>query len=67
LKSWLAANPDVRDPLMILESLPRAESRDYAERVMANMGLCRKRFGQETIEFDELAAGKPAIYRRQDR
>ncbi|MGE3302863.1 MAG: transglycosylase SLT domain-containing protein [Hyphomonadaceae bacterium] len=67
LSRWLAANPDLKDPLLILELLPRAESRDYAERVLANMALCRKRFGQEAVEFDELASGKAAKYLRQDR
>jgi soluble lytic murein transglycosylase-like protein len=66
LSRWLATT-NITDPLLILESLPRAESRDYAERVMANMGLCRKRFGQEPVEFDELASGKPARYVRMDR
>jgi soluble lytic murein transglycosylase-like protein len=68
LTRWLAANPgDARDSLMMIESLPRAESRDYAERVLSHMGLCRKRFGQESAEFDELASGKPALYVRLDR
>jgi peptidoglycan lytic transglycosylase len=66
LSRWLAA-AGPKDPLMMLESLPRAESRDYAERVMAYMGLCRKRFGQEAVEFDELASGKIARYVRLDR
>ncbi len=65
LTRWLAS-AGLTDPLMILEALPRAESRDYAERVMANMGLCRKRFGQEASEFDELASGKPARYVKMD-
>ena len=67
LTRWLATQPDLSDPLMILESLPRAESRDYAERVIAGMGLCRKRFGQSAAEFAELAGGKPARYVQLDR
>jgi soluble lytic murein transglycosylase-like protein len=63
----LAANPDQRDPLMLMESLPRTESRDYAERVLSHMGLCRKRLGQDSAEFLELASGKPATYVRLDR
>ncbi len=66
LNRWLQS-AGLTDPLLILESLPRAESRDYAERVMSNMGLCRKRFGQEATEFDELASGKPARLVRIDR
>ena len=68
LTRWLAANPgEGRDSLMMIESLPRAESRDYAERVLSHMGLCRKRFGQESAEFDELASGKSARYVKLDR
>ncbi len=67
LSRHLAANPDLRDPLMMIESLPRAESRDYAERVLSHMGLCRKRLNQDSAEFLELASGKPATYVKLDR
>ena len=68
LTRWLAANPGVsRDPLILIESLPSVQARDYAERVLSNMGLCRKRLGQQSAEFDELASGKPARYVRLDR
>jgi soluble lytic murein transglycosylase-like protein len=66
LNRWLAG-ANLSDPLLILESLPRTESRDYAERVMGYMGLCRRRFGQEPVEFDLLASGRPARYTQQDR
>lgn len=62
LGRWQATQPELRDPLMMLEALPRAESRDYAERVLSHMGLCRRRFGQEPVEFDRLAAGGVARY-----
>jgi soluble lytic murein transglycosylase-like protein len=68
LTRWLTANPgQARDPLMMIESLPSAQARDYAERVLSHMGLCRKRFGQESAEFDELASGKPALYVSLDK
>jgi soluble lytic murein transglycosylase-like protein len=67
LTRWLATQPDLKDPLMMMEMLPRAESRDYAERVVANVGLCRKRFGQEASEFDELASGQAARYVHMDK
>jgi hypothetical protein len=31
------------------------------------MALCRKRYGQEPVELDAMAAGRPAIYTPQDR
>lgn len=62
LSRWLATQPNDIDPLLLLEMLPRAESRDYAERALSHMALCRKRFGQPTPELDRLASGEPAIY-----
>ncbi len=62
LSRWLATQPADIDPLLLLEMLPRAESRDYAERALSHMALCRKRYGQPTPELDRLASGLPAIY-----
>jgi soluble lytic murein transglycosylase len=62
LSRWLATQPSDLDPLLILEMMPRAESRDYAERSLSHMALCRKRYGQPTPELDRLAAGEPALY-----
>ncbi len=62
LSRWLATQPADIDPLLLLEMLPRAESRDYAERALSHMALCRRRYGQPTLELDRLAAGGPALY-----
>jgi soluble lytic murein transglycosylase-like protein len=62
LSRWLATQPADLDPLLVLEMMPRAESRDYAERSLSHMSLCRKRYGQPTPEMDRLAAGQPALY-----
>jgi soluble lytic murein transglycosylase-like protein len=62
LSRWLATQPSDIDPLLMLEMLPRAESRDYAERALSHMSLCRKRYGQPTPELDRLASGLPALY-----
>ena len=62
LSRWLATQPADLDPLLLLETLPRAESRDYAERALSHMALCRKAMGQPRIELDRLAAGAPALY-----
>jgi len=67
LQRWMQATPEDGDPLMLLESLPRAESRDYAERVLSHMALCRKRFMQPTPELDQLASGQPARYQALDQ
>jgi soluble lytic murein transglycosylase len=67
LSRWLATQPADLDPLLVLEMMPRAESRDYAERSLSHMALCRKRYGQPTPELDRLAAGQPALYQPLDR
>ena len=67
LSRWLATQPADIDPLLLLETMPRAESRDYAERALSHMALCRKRYGQPTPELDRLASGLPAIYTPLDR
>jgi soluble lytic murein transglycosylase len=67
LSRWLATQPADIDPLMLLETMPRAESRDYAERAISHLTLCRRRYGQPTPELDQLAAGGPAIYTPLDR
>jgi hypothetical protein len=67
LSRWLESTPPSADPLMLMESLPRYETRDYVERVLSHMALCRKRFGQMPFELASLASGQPAIYRQQDR
>jgi soluble lytic murein transglycosylase-like protein len=62
LSRWLATQPADIDPLLLLEMLPRAESRDYAERALSHMSLCRRRYGQPTPELDRIASGGPALY-----
>ena len=67
LSRWLATQPADLDPLLGLEMMPRAESRDYAERSLSHLTLCRKRYGQPTPEMDRLAAGGPALYTPLDQ
>ncbi len=62
LSRWLGTQAADIDPLLLLETMPRMESRDYAERALSHMALCRKSYGQPTPELDRLAAGEPAIY-----
>jgi soluble lytic murein transglycosylase-like protein len=66
LSRWLATQPAQYDPLLLLEMLPRAESRDYAERVLSHMALCRKAYGQPTPELNRLASGATASYEALD-
>lgn len=62
LSRWLSSQPADLDALLLLETMPRAESRDYAERALSHMALCRRRFSQPTPELDRLASGGAALY-----
>ena len=44
------------DPLLFIETLPKLETRLFAERVLTNLWIYRLRFGQETPSLDALAA-----------
>jgi soluble lytic murein transglycosylase-like protein len=66
MQRWLADFPGRDDPLVMLESIPRAESRAYAERVLAFTFLCRKRAGLPNPELDAMAAGRQPIHRTPD-
>jgi len=66
LARWEASYPRTDDPLLWLESIPRHETRDYAERVMSHFALCRKRYGQPPAEMIAMASGNAPIYQPMD-
>jgi soluble lytic murein transglycosylase-like protein len=57
LLSWRKEVDFGVDPLLFIESIGFYETRNYIERVMANLWLYRMRLGQETPSLDALAAG----------
>ena len=46
-----------QDPLLFIESIGFYETRNYIERVMANLWLYRMRLGQDAPSLDALASG----------
>ncbi|HYG85997.1 MAG TPA: lytic transglycosylase domain-containing protein [Azospirillum sp.] len=52
----------IDDPLLFVESLPYAETRDYVGKVLANFWIYRLRLGQETGSLDAVAAGAWPVY-----
>lgn len=54
------------DSLMIIESLPSVETRNYVEKVMAGYWIYRKKFGQESKTLDALATGATFVDARLD-
>ncbi|MGZ8364087.1 MAG: lytic transglycosylase domain-containing protein, partial [Caulobacteraceae bacterium] len=65
LKAEQSAGLD--DSLMIVESLPAHQTREYVEKVMANYWTYRRLFGQPTRSLDALAGGAKVIDVRLDR
>ena len=62
LSKWQAIREDNSDPLLFIETLPLAETRDYIKRVMTNMWMYRLRLGQPTEGLDDAAAGAWPTY-----
>jgi soluble lytic murein transglycosylase-like protein len=55
------------DTLLLVESLPALETRDYVEKVMAAYWTYRRKFGGETRTLDALARGEPIADIRLDK
>lgn len=58
LRRWERRAHHGEDPLLFIETIPSRETRDFVERVLANMWIYRLRFGQQTPSLDALAAGE---------
>ncbi|MEO1014738.1 MAG: lytic transglycosylase domain-containing protein [Pseudomonadota bacterium] len=56
----------IDDPLLFIETIPNAESRDYVEKVLTNIWIYRQRFGQPTPSRDKVAAGEAPVYEALD-
>ena len=66
LNKWRRSLDDVNDPLLFIESLPYAETRDYVEKVLANYWIYRMRLGQPSPSLDAVAAGGWPVYMPKD-
>lgn len=66
LAKWLRAIDHREDWLMFIESLPKRETRNYVERVMANLWAYRSRFGQPSPSLDAIARGAWPTYTSLD-
>ena len=68
LNKWWrrASRRKATDPLIFIETIPAGETRNYVERVLANLWIYRSRLGQEAPTLDRLAAGQVPIYEPLD-
>lgn len=55
-----------QDPLLFIETIPFYETRDFIEKVLANMWIYRIQFGQPTPGLDAVASGAWPVYERLD-
>jgi len=55
------------DTLLLVESLPALETRDYVEKVAAAYWSYRRKFGSETATLDAVARGDRLVDMRLDR
>lgn len=68
LNKWRrrAARRKATDPLIFIETIPARETRNYVERVLANLWIYRSRLGQDSPTLDRLAAGQVPLYEALD-
>ncbi len=62
LNKWRKQNNDLGDPLFLIESLPSRETRQFIEKVLANLWIYRNRLGQDTPSLNAIAAGHNPVY-----
>ncbi len=63
---WSASVKGAEDTLMFMEAAPNGQARVYAERVMSNMWIYHRRFGQRAPSLEKLARGLTPTYEPQD-
>ena len=66
LQKWLKRVRHQDDPLLLIEAIPSAETRNFAERVLANLWIYRLRLGQAIPSLDAVAAGDWPRYQALD-
>lgn len=62
LLKWKKRWDTVEDPLLFIELIPVAETRQYVEKVLSNYWIYRMRAGQNTPTLNAISSGQPAIY-----
>ena len=67
LVRWRRNMGRIEDPLLFIESLPSRETRDFVEKVVANLWIYRARLGQPRPTLDAVAAGDWPAYTALDR
>ena len=62
ISRWMSLHEGMNDSLLFIESLPAGETRNYIKRVMVNLWMYRKRFGEPIDGLDDVAQGRWPVY-----
>ncbi|MFD2263338.1 lytic transglycosylase domain-containing protein [Lacibacterium aquatile] len=62
MEKWVQQAKAGRDPLLLIEAIPSAETRNFTARSLHNYFLYQMRLGQQTDGLTQLAAGKSPTY-----
>jgi soluble lytic murein transglycosylase-like protein len=62
LAKWRKQAAYDQDPLLFVESIPSAETRQYIERVLTNFWIYQQRLSRESPSLDALASGAWPMY-----
>ena len=65
LNKWRRRTDYQNDALFFIESIPSGETRNFIERVLANLWIYRDRFGEARPSLDAVAAGNWPQYQSQ--
>ena len=61
LNKWIKNVNFDKDPLLLIETIPSRETRNYIKEVLKNYYVYNKKFLYNNNKFEELASGKLII------
>tara|TARA_A100001011_G_scaffold323686_1_gene345729 strand:- start:10 stop:1650 length:1641 start_codon:yes stop_codon:yes gene_type:complete len=64
LNKWMKKiKPKDRDPILLIESLPARQTRNYIKLVLTNLNIYRSRFNETSYVMNTLASGSSVYYK----
>lgn len=66
LSRWMNKMDYQDDPLLFIETIPARETRNFIEKVLANLWVYRSRLGQPSPSLDAVASGSWPVYEPLD-
>jgi len=66
IESWRKRLSQIKDPVLFIESLPVAETRNFVEQVLTNYWIYQQRLGQPLPSLEAIAGGRWPVYMALD-